>query len=284
MQELLKKGADVNTKDGLGQTSLHYAAENGHMDIVQLLVKAGADHTMKTSGELTPMQVASYVTQARGFDRSDIYHYLADPCATELQRDSEDKSLRFKGYFWIDAICINQRDVLENGVQVALMRRIYEEAAGTIVWLGPADERTLLAKGAIALIYREASDWWLTMAMNLHWETSINDPQISAKFDALNALLMRMRFRRIWIIQEVARAKEVQVFCGEHTFPRHVLVEYVFYNCSPIAMRLLKQTRQFEAVPHIKSLNDDVVTDQMMLFKNGHERRLMGTHLCTTAW
>ena len=37
---------------------------------------------------------------------------------------------------WIDAVCINQADLLERSVQVAMMRHIYELAVQTIVWLG----------------------------------------------------------------------------------------------------------------------------------------------------
>jgi hypothetical protein len=38
---------------------------------------------------------------------------------------------------WIDAICINQKDIEERNQQLLLMRRIYERAEITIVWLGP---------------------------------------------------------------------------------------------------------------------------------------------------
>jgi hypothetical protein len=37
---------------------------------------------------------------------------------------------------WVDAICINQRDLEEKGHQVAQMGRIYEDAERVIVWLG----------------------------------------------------------------------------------------------------------------------------------------------------
>jgi len=40
---LLKRGADVNTKERRGQTALMWAAADGHTQVVQLLIKAGAD-------------------------------------------------------------------------------------------------------------------------------------------------------------------------------------------------------------------------------------------------
>ncbi|OBT52043.1 hypothetical protein VE04_07771 [Pseudogymnoascus sp. 24MN13] len=41
---------------------------------------------------------------------------------------------------WIDAVCINQKDLDERAQQVNLMRRIYEEAVHITAWLGPEDD------------------------------------------------------------------------------------------------------------------------------------------------
>ena len=40
---------------------------------------------------------------------------------------------------WVDAICINQQDLVERSQQVSLMRDIYEGADPVIVWLGKDD-------------------------------------------------------------------------------------------------------------------------------------------------
>ncbi|KAH8714833.1 heterokaryon incompatibility protein-domain-containing protein [Phaeosphaeriaceae sp. PMI808] len=44
----------------------------------------------------------------------------------------EDRSL----FIWADALCINQRDIPERGLQVKQMKRIYENAQRVQVWLG----------------------------------------------------------------------------------------------------------------------------------------------------
>ncbi|MCJ1296763.1 hypothetical protein MMC34_008330 [Xylographa carneopallida] len=46
---------------------------------------------------------------------------------------------------WIDAICIDQTNVLERNSQVRLMRQIYAGGSYTIIWLGPAQEGSKLA-------------------------------------------------------------------------------------------------------------------------------------------
>ena len=40
VKELIGKGADVNTKDGKGNTVLIEAAREGHLDVVKMLVES----------------------------------------------------------------------------------------------------------------------------------------------------------------------------------------------------------------------------------------------------
>ena len=55
-----------------------------------------------------------------------------------LRLPSEDRML------WIDAICINQRDLIEKGHQVGRMADIFKPATRIVVWLGPATPRLLI--------------------------------------------------------------------------------------------------------------------------------------------
>ena len=43
------------------------------------------------------------------------------------------------GPIWIDAVSINQNDIAEKNVQVAMMGDIYKNAARVIAWLGRGD-------------------------------------------------------------------------------------------------------------------------------------------------
>lgn len=40
---MIRNGADVNVKDNYGRTALDYATARGHKDIVDLLIKNGAE-------------------------------------------------------------------------------------------------------------------------------------------------------------------------------------------------------------------------------------------------
>ena len=39
---------------------------------------------------------------------------------------------------WVDAVCIDQSNVVERAEQVKLMNRIYHSASTVLIWLGPA--------------------------------------------------------------------------------------------------------------------------------------------------
>jgi ankyrin repeat protein len=56
VKELLKKGADPNTKDKKGRTPLHWAAPyKGHVEVVKLLLEHGADPNIKNKYGRTPL-------------------------------------------------------------------------------------------------------------------------------------------------------------------------------------------------------------------------------------
>ncbi|KAF2671670.1 HET-domain-containing protein [Microthyrium microscopicum] len=53
-------------------------------------------------------------------------------------------------YFWIDAVCIDQNNSLERNQQVSMMASIYQQAASTLIWLGPFGETMNTPEGTSA--------------------------------------------------------------------------------------------------------------------------------------
>ena len=60
VRSLLQEGADPNAAQGDGLSALHLAAQEGRLDIAELLLSAGAEVDAKTKiGEYTPLHVAA---------------------------------------------------------------------------------------------------------------------------------------------------------------------------------------------------------------------------------
>jgi ankyrin repeat protein len=56
---LISKCADVNIKNNVCCTPLHYAAEYGHLVVTEFLIANGADINAQTMNNLTPLHMAA---------------------------------------------------------------------------------------------------------------------------------------------------------------------------------------------------------------------------------
>ncbi|KAH8660844.1 heterokaryon incompatibility, partial [Tricladium varicosporioides] len=102
---------------------------------------------------------------------------------------------------WVDAICINQEDDLEKSWQVQKMGRIFHDAYRVIVWLGPASDSSSMAMEILEQIGVRFKD-------NSTLELFTSLPQLPENFgEALNDLLSRSWWKRVWVVQEFAVGK-----------------------------------------------------------------------------
>jgi ankyrin repeat protein len=135
-----------------------------------------------------------------------------------LRSKSQDRIL------WADAICINQSNDRERGHQVQQMRDIYSQAEEVVIWLGHATNQTNCLMESLRRLEEYATmhehrSWdlkqWITF-----WELVPRDP-IHKLSEGLDLLLRRPWFRRVWILQEVAKANRASVWCGTKSVTAH---------------------------------------------------------------
>ncbi|RDW77156.1 hypothetical protein BP6252_05209 [Coleophoma cylindrospora] len=100
---------------------------------------------------------------------------------------------------WVDAICINQEDKQEKQQQIRLMYKIYTHANCVIVWLGEeADD----------------SDQALEELRMTGSKKAVDFAHEEIVQETVAKLLRRDWFQRIWVLQEVAAARRVEILCG----------------------------------------------------------------------
>ncbi|KAI9857986.1 MAG: hypothetical protein M1813_007956 [Trichoglossum hirsutum] len=132
-------------------------------------------------------------------------------------------------YLWIDVICINQDDVQEKSVQVALMVDIYARAEVVNVWLGPSKQESPM--GMEVLNYFAQS----TVNDRAPWDCM---PR-GAFFAGLEYVLNQPWFSRIWVVQEAAVSRRTVVMCGKDSFE---------WTNDPIRVRKLMRRIKFAAI------------------------------------
>ncbi|KAK4891358.1 hypothetical protein LTR27_010012 [Elasticomyces elasticus] len=146
--------------------------------------------------------------------------------ALQTLRRSTDEMLTI----WVDAICINQADLMEKSSQIPLMRNIYHYASEVAIWLGPAedndaDDNNDSAFDALNQICR--------------WEP---DDHFYFGVLSLAKVLDRLWWKRVWTMQEIVVARNAVVYCGARFSPwesftklRQVLRERAFTNAARVA-------------------------------------------------
>ncbi|KIW00557.1 uncharacterized protein PV09_07912 [Verruconis gallopava] len=110
---------------------------------------------------------------------------------------------------WVDALCIDQSNFSEVDQQVQLMGTIYSTAKLVLVWLGEGS-----AKSGEAIEFVDSlptKDYLIDEAIN----SGVIPGFTQRPWTYLAELLSLDYFERVWIIQEIALAKDVAVIDGQ---------------------------------------------------------------------
>ena len=134
---------------------------------------------------------------------------------------------------WIDAICINQKDVPEKGHQVGRMADIYKLAMRVHVWLGPADShikqtlRTLEHLAAQVEVNFTNNELKVVSGADRRFLSNLPYPE--AEWNSIGWILQKPWFGRLWVWQEVhANPDNTVVWMGHETIRWNSLRKAVF--------------------------------------------------------
>lgn len=133
---------------------------------------------------------------------------------------------------WIDAVCIDQSNVVERGHQVGQMAGIYRGAEQIIIWLGPPTHGTNLLLGCLKELHKswarqksrnslvQVQEQWTKIRQNSGLDQAV---LINLQRRGLVSLLGETWFTRIWVLQEVSNARAASIYCGRRSVQAYML-------------------------------------------------------------
>jgi hypothetical protein len=144
-------------------------------------------------------------------------------------------------YYWIDAICINQADMVEKECQVAMMSETFGRAEVVLACIGMHHDDSeftasmlyqfdqYLGDAGYASIALTAQARRYPSISNLKemeicirtcnsWIDSIDTQEFERFYKGLSELTRRPYFWRIWVLQELFVAQQIRILCGYDEF------------------------------------------------------------------
>jgi hypothetical protein len=110
-------------------------------------------------------------------------------------------------WIWIDQICINQDDILERNLQVAIMKIIYWKATEVISWLGKQDGAASIIEGLTPVLEK-------SMKRNVSLWQNMDPVHAALKGRSVNSLMNNVYWTRVWVVQEIYLAKTIRIQWG----------------------------------------------------------------------
>jgi hypothetical protein len=140
---------------------------------------------------------------------------------------------------WVDAICINQDDGIEKGIQVQMMQQIYANALQVIVWLGEESDhgKSASAFSDINIVspFLGTAGEHVDMDLEISFKSATSKAnwqgdlwtgsfyeaprELQESLEPLANLLCRDWFCPTWVVQEVASSKKTILMGRGNTMP-----------------------------------------------------------------
>ncbi|RYP75436.1 hypothetical protein DL770_007399 [Monosporascus sp. CRB-9-2] len=222
VERVFEKAAEIiasgTARRALAGTKYQYEALKGSRQLRVLVLQPGnivepvrcsLDNVSLDDGE-TDFEALSYV-----WGREKVSREIWLPGGRLLVRDNLYSALlRFRHTdkprtLWIDAICIDQENIPEQGQQVQLMSEIYSRASAVLVWLGKDDK---IAQRAFQVMDRRID--------SMLDEAPVEGHRKNDKWDSAVASFFKNEwFERAWIFQEVVCSKTAVFYSGIRDVP-----------------------------------------------------------------
>lgn len=213
--------------------------------------------------ECPPYEALSYVWGAGGPSRQIFVGGLPQQVTQNLEI-----ALRYLRHssqirvLWVDAICINQKDIPERNTQVIHMGDVYRSASRVIAWLGEEGEDSNLAYDAM-----EA----LPIDEQVHWDPlqnpALNETFLEARYTtAIKRLFEGAWWQRVWTVQESILGQTLYLVCGNREIPAELICavsQGYFKHVNSCCRRFLWKENRHMSLWAPMALSDDLNTNRI---------------------
>lgn len=157
----------------------------------------------------------------------------------DIRSETSNKTL------WVDAICINQDDILERNSQVMKMRDIYQKASRVAIWLGSESTNSPKALKFVAEFGYRLDHTNSTADVEKLIQNTFKLPRYEKSWAALSNVVTRPWWTRSWTFQKIMVASNAVVYCGSQSVFRKF-----FYQTAMLVDRYEKLFVRDEPVYH----------------------------------
>ncbi|KAI7188181.1 hypothetical protein KC363_g5632 [Hortaea werneckii] len=147
-------------------------------------------------------------------------------CAQVLRRMRHPDQDRL---LWIDAVCIHQDDLRERSWQVSMMADIYSSAQCNLIWLGEcpyivASAAATAVRSIMGQVQEEIKEMCRFHEAVVHAQYGVSKHSthpvhVDFDFSSLLQLFACPWFKRLWVVQEVALARQNICHYGDLQIP-----------------------------------------------------------------
>ncbi|KAI1326417.1 hypothetical protein F5Y16DRAFT_232594 [Xylariaceae sp. FL0255] len=223
------------------------------------------------------------------FQVSENLHEFLEHAVERINATAASRGQRkWSGWWWIDALCINQRDIYgEKSVQLALMGNIFTSAWEVIAWIGEAGDHTKMTFRRLRALCppneelrgRRPSPAERRLLKELRQEPGLAS--------GINHMFKKPYWERMWILQELALSQHTILVCGTYELKWTVMVDFAMKmqlsmkgnpaksNAITIlgnAQRAVENTRNVWLISQIHRHSPEYLDFSLILYLSRHQQ------------
>ncbi|KAF2653138.1 hypothetical protein K491DRAFT_759859 [Lophiostoma macrostomum CBS 122681] len=143
-------------------------------------------------------------------------------------------SEEYESWLWVDAICIDQTSTRERNHQVQFIHQIFRTADEVLIWLGQEADDSMRAINYLHFwypFYQKRGPAIMTkMSREVNSKCTAVQRESVLQARAIEALLRRPYWSRVWIVQDILHGRQITIVCGASRVQWEIFSRFVEWH------------------------------------------------------